>query len=351
MTVEIGGRRLGIREPLFVIAELGLNHGGDVERALAMVDAAAASGASAVKLQTFRAEELVAAECPAPMHVPDASLRDFFQRFELDRAAHMMIAERARSHGLAFMATPFSVSAVEMLVDLGADALKIASGDLTFDTLIAAAAQTGLPLVLSTGMSTLAETTHAVALARHHGAGQIALLHCVSSYPVPEGSENLRAIQTLAQFFNVPVGLSDHAHDASGVPVALALGATLYERHLMLAGDGGVDAAVSSSPEQFARLVESARRTQSALGHGRRECLAAEAANLTASRRALHSTRALVPGQTIERDDVTFLRPSRGLSPALYEELLGTVVTREIAAGAPYLGHDLPSVRSQRGVA
>ena len=119
----------------------------------------------------------------------------------------------------------------------------------------------------------------------------------------------------------------------------------------MLAGDGGVDAAVSSSPEQFARLVESARRTQSALGHGRRECLAAEAANLTASRRALHSTRALVPGQTIERDDVTFLRPSRGLSPALYEELLGTVVTREIAAGAPYLGHDLPSVRSQRGVA
>jgi sialic acid synthase SpsE len=204
---------------------------------------------------------------------------------------------------------------------------------------------------MSTGMSTLEETAHAVAVAREHGATHIALLHCVSSYPVPSGSENLRVIQTLSHLFDLPVGLSDHARDTASVPVAVALGACVYERHLMLPGDQSVDAAVSSSPEQLRELVSVACRTQQALGHGRRECLPAEAMNLTASRRALHTTRALVPGQRIERDDIAVLRPSRGLSPALADELIGTVVTRAIDAGAPFLGHDLPSVREQRGVA
>lgn len=351
MSFEIGGRRIGTREPLFVIAELGLNHGGSIDRALEMVDAAAASGASAVKLQTFRAEELVSAECPAPAHVADESLRHFFRQFELDRAAHIAVAERAASHGLEFIATPFSLGAIEMLVDVGVSALKIASGDLTFDALIAAAASTGLPLILSTGMSTLEEAAHAVALAREHGATHLALLHCVSSYPVPAGSENLRAIQTLAHLFDVPVGLSDHGVDASAVPVAVALGASVYERHFMMSGDTGVDGAVSSTPQQFADFIAVAARTRLALGHGRRECLPAEAINLTASRRALHTTRALMPGQRIEREDITILRPSRGLSPALCDQLVGTIVTRPIAAGAPFLGHDLPSVRDQRGAA
>ncbi|MEQ1871205.1 MAG: N-acetylneuraminate synthase family protein, partial [Vicinamibacterales bacterium] len=211
MSFEIGGRRIGGREPLFVIAELGLNHGGSLERALEMVNAAATAGASAVKLQTFRAEELVAAECPAPAHVPETSLRDFFRQFELDRAAHIAIAERVAELGLELVATPFSVAAIDMLVDVGVGALKIASGDLTYDALVAAAASTGVPLIMSTGMATLDETAHALNVAREHGATRIALLHCVSSYPVPAGSENLRVIQTLAQRFDLPVGLSDHA--------------------------------------------------------------------------------------------------------------------------------------------
>lgn len=351
MPFKIGDQRIGVREPLFVIAELGLNHSGSVDSALSMVDAAAAAGASAVKVQTFRAEELVAGSCPPPAHVPETSLRQFFQRFELDRAAHMAIAERAKRQGLALVATPFSVPAVEMLVDVGVDALKIASGDLTYDALIASAAATGLPLIMSTGMSTVAETGHAVALARDHGARSIVLLHCVSAYPVPEGSENLRAIQTLAHLFDVPVGLSDHARSTSAIPILVALGAAVYERHLMLPGDTGVDAAVSSTPAEFEDLVDLARRTQLALGHGRRECLPAEAVNLTASRRALHAARAMAPGHIVERDDIAVLRPSRGLSPALQDELVGTVIQRAIAAGAPFVGHDLSSVRSQRDVA
>src|SRR5215467_4565903 len=169
MSFDIGGLRIGDRQPLFVIAELGLNHGGSLDRALAMIDAAAAAGASAVKVQTFKAEDLVSAQCPT----------------------------RAKLHGLAFVATPFSSAAVDMLVDIGVDALKIASGDLTYDRLIADAAQTGLPVIMSTGMSTLAETAHAVSVAREAGVTQLALLHCVSAYPVLEGSQNLRAIQTL----------------------------------------------------------------------------------------------------------------------------------------------------------
>lgn len=351
MLLEIGGRRVGDRQPLFVIAELGLNHGGSPDRALAMVDAAAAAGASAVKLQTFKADELVAASCPAPAHVPAESLRDFFRQFELDTAAHVAVARRAKLHGLALIATPFSCGAVDMLAGIGVDALKIASGDLTFDALIARAARTGLPVVMSTGMSTLAETAHAVSVARAEGVRALALLHCVSSYPVPEDSQNLRAMQTLARVFGTPVGLSDHGRDTSAVPIAVTLGASIYERHFMLPGDNGVDGAVSSSPDQLAGVVAAARRTQAALGHGRRECLPAEAVNLTASRRALHTRRALPPGHVIELDDIVALRPSRGLPPNVQDELIGAVLARSIDAGAPFIGQDLPITRSHRGVA
>jgi N,N'-diacetyllegionaminate synthase len=223
MFLDIAGRRIGPGQPLFVIAELGLNHGGSLEQALALVDAAAAAGASAVKLQTFRADELVAAGCPAPAHVPQASLRDFFRQFELDKEAHRAVAERAKTRGLAFMATPFSCASVDLLEEVGVDALKIASGDLTYKRLIQRCAQTGLPLVISTGMSTLAETSHAIGWARAAGGRSISLLHCVSSYPVPDGSQNLRAIETLGRAFGQPVGHSDHARNTAANTINVAL--------------------------------------------------------------------------------------------------------------------------------
>lgn len=338
---EIGGRRIDEREPLFVIAELGLNHGGSLESALAMVDAAAAAGVSAVKLQSFTADELVAADCPPPAHVPVGSLRDFFRTFELDEDAHAAVRDRARSHGLAFISTPFSLRAVDMLERIGADALKIASGDLTYDALIARAASTGLPIVMSTGMSSMAETAHAVATARLHGVGHIALLHCVSCYPTPHDSQNLKTIQTLARMFDVPVGLSDHAADTSAVPVAVTLGASIYERHLMLPGCDSVDAAVSSTPGEFNALIALAARTRISLGHGRRECLPAEAGNVTASRRSLHAVRALAPGDLVAASDVTALRPSSGVPASALDDLLGARVLRAITAGERFRDDDL----------
>lgn len=336
-TMSIGGRLIGVGEPLFVIAEIGLNHQGSVGRALSMVDAAAAAGASAVKLQTLFADELMAAQSLSLAHVSSESLREFFRRFELDEAAHRAVAERAHARGLAMLATPFSERAVELLQRVGVDGFKIASGDLTWDGLIERVAATGKPMVVSTGMAAMNEVSHAVAVARLAGASEIALLHCVSAYPVPRGSENLRALLSLAAAFDVPVGLSDHGEDAFAVPMAVALGASLYERHLVLAsGDGSVDAAVSSTPDQLSELVDQAARARSALGTGRKACLAAESVNRPASRRGLYASRTLPRGHVVSDADVVALRPAAGLGAERQRDLVGARLARTVLAGQPF---------------
>lgn len=338
----IAGRHIGPDRPLFVIAEIGLNHGGSTDRALELVDAAASAGASAVKLQTLFADDLVAASCPAPVHVQSDSLRDFFKTFELDEAAHRSVTSRARERALAFMATPFSLRAVDLLVRVGVDALKIASGDLTWDDLIARAAKTGKPLVISTGMSALGEVAHAVGVARQAGARDLALLHCVSSYPVPRGDENLRAIATLGQAFKVPVGLSDHGDDTFAAPLAVALGASLYERHVVLAhGDGSLDGAVSSTPTEIADLIRTSERARLALGSGEKRCLNAEARNVTASRRGLYAGRAVPAGHTLQASDLIALRPVHSVSASRVNEFVGRTVLRDLDAGEPIRERDV----------
>jgi sialic acid synthase SpsE len=344
--ITIGGRRVAEDVPLFAMAEIGVNHGGSADRAVALVDAAASAGAHAVKLQTIVARELVAPGCPAPAHVRAASLLEFFERFELDESAHLRIAERARDHGLKVVSTPLSLGAVDLLERVGVDAYKIASGDLTWDQLIARAAATGKPLVISTGMATLAEVHHALAVARAAGAPQLALLHCVSAYPVPRGSENLLAIRSLRRECRVPVGLSDHGDDAFALPMAVALGASIYERHLVLEDDGdAVDRPVSSTPAQFAAAVGAARRAWAALGSGRKACLGVEVVNLVASRRSLCAARALEAGATLAPDDLVALRPATGLSPAHLPMVTGRRLARPVAHGEPIRSCDLEPIR------
>jgi len=348
---EIGRRRVGPGEPLFVIAEIGLNHGGSLDRALALVDAAAEAGASAVKLQAVIADDLVAPDCPAPAHVHATSLREFFSQFELDERAHHAIAARVRARGLALIATPFSRRSVGLLERIGVDAYKIASGDLTYHRLIDDCALTGKPVVLSTGMATESEIAQAVGSATRTG-GRTALLHCVSAYPVPRGSENLRAIATLIRSFNMPVGLSDHGTDASAVPIAVALGASLYERHVMLDGDEqAIDRAVSSTSTELAAIVRVAAEAAIALGDGRKECLAAERDSLIPSRRSLRAARHLRVGHIVGPGDIAVLRPGAGLPPARARDLVGVRLTRSIDAGAPFLESDLAAQRGQREAA
>jgi sialic acid synthase SpsE len=334
--IAIGGRRIGVDLPPFVIAEIGINHGGDVAQALALVEAAARAGASAVKLQSIVARELVAPDCPAPAHVDAASLVDFFRQFELDEHAHHLVVDRARSLGLRVLSTPFSERAVDMLERVGVDAYKIASGDVTWEQLIARCAATGKPIVISTGMATLAEARGAVDVARAAGARDVALLHCVSAYPTPRGSENLLAIRTLAAESGVPVGLSDHADDTFALPLAVALGASIYERHLCLDDDpDAVDRAVSSTPGQLADAIAAARRAWLALGSGRKACLAAEAVNVTASRRSLCAARDLPAGTIVAAADLIALRPATGVPPSSLGAICGLQLKRSARRGEP----------------
>jgi len=340
--LTIGMSTIGGSRPLFTIAEIGLNQGGSMDRAMALVDAAAAAGASAVKLQVLIANELVGPSSVAPAHVQTASLQEFFATFELEEAEYRAVVSRARALGLAVLATPLSLSAVDLLERVGIDAFKIASGDLTWDQLIHRCAATKRPLVISTGMASLSEVAHALAVARMSGAGGIALLHCTSAYPVPPGDENLRAIATLRTSFGVPVGLSDHASDLFAVPLAVAMGASLYERHIVLnAEDGAVDAPVSSTPGEFRALIDNAARAHDALGRGVKVCGKAESANLVASRRSLCAARPLSVGHVVAPGDFIALRPATGLAPVWESALIGTRLRRDLQTGAPFLETDL----------
>ncbi len=329
------GRRVGPGEPLYVIAEAGLNHGGSVETALTLVDAAAWAGASAVKLQSLSAPELVAPGCPPPAHVATSSLQSFFARFELDAEAHAAIVARARRHGLTVITTPLSEALLPMLDGAGVDAYKVASGDLTNDSLLVAIARTGKPVLLSTGMAAMPEIARAVRLVRGAGGTVAAVLHCVSAYPVPAASQNLRALVTLARDLDAPVGLSDHAADGSiSAVMAVALGALVYERHLMLEGDvTAVDAAVSSTPAGLRDLVRRCADASLRLGTGLKICQPAEAVNRAASRRGVYARTALPAGHVLCAGDLVALRPETGVPAAELPALLGRMLMRDVGPG------------------
>jgi sialic acid synthase SpsE len=342
MLREIGGRRVGPDAPVFVIAEIGLNHGGSLDSALALVDAAAAAGASAVKLQTLYADRLVAAACPAPAHVRASSLREFFSTFELDLDAHQEVVARARRHGLAVMTTPFAEDVVPALAGIGFDAYKIASGDITYLGLIRQVAATGRPLVISSGMSDLPDVEAAIGAARAAGGTELAVLHCVSAYPVPPGSENLRALSTLAEAFRQPIGLSDHGSGLVSAIAAVALGACIYERHLVLEGDTtAIDAAVSSTPAELAAIIQAMEQARRSLGSGIKVCQSAEAVNVIASRRGLYARRAMRAGEQVSREDVIALRPATRVAPSRVGALVGATLRRDITPGAPFDVGDL----------
>ncbi|MEQ1759068.1 MAG: N-acetylneuraminate synthase family protein [Vicinamibacterales bacterium] len=347
MLREIGNKSIGIDAPMYVIAEIGLNHGGSRDRAVEMVDAAAWAGASAIKLQTLEARTLVAESAPAPAHVQTTSLREFFATFEIDADTHRAMVARARHHGMGVLTTPLAENALTMLEPMEFDGYKIASGDVTYHALIAAAARTKRPLVISTGMSSLWEVSSALEAAREAGATDIALLHCVSAYPTPLSSQNLRAISTLASTFKVPVGLSDHGANTSAALPALALGACIYERHLVLDGDDqAIDKAVSSTPAQLKALVGAFEEARAALGDGKKVCQPAEMANLSSSRRGLYTRRAMRAGETITESDIAVVRPVSELSPWDLPLLVGRRLGRNMREGEAFEAVDVALERA-----
>jgi N-acetylneuraminate synthase len=338
--IEIAGRRIGPDHEPFVICELSGNHNGDLDRALAMIDAAAATGCDAIKLQTYTADTITL-DSDRPEFLIHGGLWDGRKLYDLYQEAHTpyewhaALFERARKAGVILFSTPFDETAVDLLADLGAPAYKIASFEAVDLPLIRYAAARGKPLIISTGMANQGEIAAAKAAALEAGAPGVVLLHCVSSYPAPLEDANLRTVPDMIARFGGPVGLSDHTPGTAASVAAVALGACAIEKHFTLArADGGPDAAFSLEPAEFSALVSDAKAAWRALGRAHYDLLGSERANLQ-FRRSLYVTAEVRAGQPITRANVRSVRPGLGLPPAALSDVLGRKAARDLSRGEP----------------
>lgn len=338
-TIEIAGRKIGRGQPCFLIAEAGVNHNGDLGFAYHLIDTAAAAGADAVKFQTFRAEALVSPVAPKADYQkrltdPSESQLEMLRRLELSHEDHQRLFEHAQTRGLLFLSTPFDEQSANFLQELGVAAFKIASGELINLPLLAHVAGKGRPMILSTGMSTLEEVEQAVATVRESGNPPLALLHCVSCYPAQPEEANLRAIQTLAERFEVPAGFSDHTEGIAASIAAVALGASIVEKHFTLdKNQEGPDHQASLDPVELVELVRSIRQTERALGHGRKEPMPRELENAAVIRKSLAAACDIPAGSFLSREMLTALRPGTGISPTRLAELVGRQTQTRILKG------------------
>jgi pseudaminic acid synthase len=340
--MKIAQRPIGADHRPYLIAEMSGNHNQSLERALAIVDAAAAAGADAVKLQTYTAATMTL-NIRAPGFVIDdpGSLWSGRQLYELYEEAHTPwewhapIMSRAAQHGLHCFSTPFDESAVDFLETLNVPAYKIASFENTDLPLIRKVAATGKPMIISTGMASLAEIDEAVRTARAAGCNDLVLLKCTSTYPATPQNTHLRTIAHLREAFGCEVGLSDHTMGCGVAVAAVAFGATLVEKHFTLRrADGGVDSAFSLEPEEFKLLrVESERAWQGLGGVVYGGTQAEEKSRVF--RRTLYIARNMVAGETLTPDNMRIVRPGYGLPPKHYETLLGKRIKRDATAGTP----------------
>lgn len=344
---SIAGRPVGDQAPVYVIAEAGVNHNGDVNAAVALIDAAADANADAVKFQTFDPAALVTDYAAQATYqtgrAPATNQRAMLERLRLADRDFARLAEHAAQRGITFLSTPFDQGSAQLLDDLGIAAYKVGSGDLSNLPLLADVARRGRPLIISTGMADLDEIAEAVDAVRQAGAHEVALLHCVSSYPAPIEQANLRSLDTLRTAFPFAVvGYSDHCLGLTASLVAVARDARILERHLTLdRSQSGPDHALSLEPPQFAELVRRIREIETALGSGDKQPQPAERDVMAVSRRSIVATRDLLIGDTIAEEDLAIKRPSGGLPPARLPALVGRTVARPVRSGAQVSDEDL----------
>ncbi|MEV4637709.1 pseudaminic acid synthase [Actinoplanes sp. NPDC049548] len=326
----------------YIVAEMSGNHNGSLDRALALVDAAADAGAHAIKIQTYTADTMTVDVKHPRFQISkghelwgDEYLYQLYERAHTPWEWHDAIFERARERGLTPFSSPFDRTAVELLEKLGAPMYKIASSEITDLPLIRLCAGTGKPLIISTGMASVQEIAAAVDAARGAGCTDIVVLSCTASYPAPPEHTNLRRIPVLAEAFRVPIGLSDHTLGI-GVPVAsVAFGACLIEKHVTLdRGDGGVDSAFSLEPQELAALVVESERAWQALGTTSIGPTEAEKEGLR-FRRSLYVVADVKAGDVLTEANVRSIRPTGGLAPDAIGMVLGRTFQRDAAKGTP----------------
>jgi N-acetylneuraminate synthase len=340
--IKVGDRAIGLGHPPFIIAEMSGNHNQSLDRALAIVEAAARAGAHALKIQTYTAETMTLDMDSEGFSISDpdslwkgTTLHKLYQQAHTPWEWHEPILDRCRELGMIGFSTPFDETAVDFLMSMDLPLYKIASFENADLPLIRKVAATGKPVVISTGMASLAELDETVRTAREAGCRDLILLKCTSSYPATPEESHIRTLPHMRDLFGVEVGLSDHTLGI-GVPLAgIALGATVIEKHFTLArAEGGVDSAFSLEPDELKTLVIESERGWQALGGIRYGRTTSEKKSIQ-FRRSLYVTRDMRAGESFTTENLRAIRPGFGLSPKYYDTLLGKRVKKDVQKGTP----------------
>lgn len=333
--MQIGDHTVG--DGVYYVAEAGVNHAGDPERARALIDAASEAGVDAVKFQTFDPEALVTSDATISSYQRERtdaeSQRELLDRYELDPETYRELAAHARERGVHFLSSPFDPGSADLLDALDVPAVKIGSGELTNHPLLAHVATFDRPVICSTGMATMDEVRAAAAVLADT---RVVWLHCVSAYPTEPSDVNLAAMDRLDAELDDPVGLSDHTTHPETPAMAVACGASVVEKHFTLDRSlPGPDQAASLEPDELAESVALARRAARVRGDPHKRPVAAERENRVVARKSLHATRDLAAGDSVTADDVAILRPAEGLPPTVLDRVVGARLTERVPAGAP----------------
>lgn len=334
--IKIQGKNIGVNEPVFVIAEAGVNHNGNVILAKKLIDAAASAGADAVKFQTFIAEEVVSINAPKAEYQKlttdtSESQFDMIKKLELSQEDHQILIEYAGHKNLTFISTPFDEKSVDLLMRLGVPLIKIGSGEITNYPFLKYIAKKDIPIILSTGMSTLEEVAEAVSVIESAGCEDLILLHCTSNYPARIDDCNLLVMKTMEEAFKLPVGYSDHTPGIAIPIAAAALGACVIEKHFTLDRNlPGPDHKASLEPDEFEEMVKSIRKVERALGSPVKAPVEAELEVRNIARRSIVAKVDIPKGTVISADMLAFKRPGIGLPPKNANLLIGKTVKRII---------------------
>ena len=333
--VRIAGRAVGPSKPPYIVAEMSGNHNGDISRAFRILDAAAEAGVDAVKIQTYCADTITI-DHHGPEFIIKGGLWDGRRLYELYKQAHTPwdwhkpLFEHARKIGITLFSSPFDSTAVDLLESLDAPAYKIASPELIDLPLIRRVAETGKPIILSTGMASFDEIGDAVEMARQSGATELVVLHCTSAYPASAEDANLATMARIAKEFDVIVGLSDHTQGTTISALAVALGASFIEKHFTLArSDGGVDSAFSLEPAELAELVGISGVAYKSIGEPAFKPMDSEQTVLK-NRRSLYIVAPVLKGQTLDHTHVRSIRPGLGMKPKYLDSVIGRKASRDL---------------------